>query len=72
MSKKTKTIELIEDEKIINGEKISELKLGDQSLGTIKDEDHKFIASLPNGDAFNAKSHEEAVNLLISHYHLHS
>ncbi|MGX5377222.1 DUF2969 domain-containing protein [Ligilactobacillus sp. LYQ135] len=72
MSKKTKTIELIEDEKIINGEKISELKLGDQSLGTIKDEDHKFIASLPSGDAFNAKSHEEAVNLLISHYHLHS
>ncbi|WP_290032769.1 DUF2969 domain-containing protein [Ligilactobacillus cholophilus] len=73
MSKKTKTIELVEDEKVIDGIEISELKLGDQLLGTVTDDGkNKFTASLPDGESFNVKSHEEAMNLLISHYHLHS
>lgn len=72
MSKKTKTIELIEDEKVIDGVKVAELKLGDESLGTVSPEENKFIASLPDGEKFSVKSHSEAVNILISHYHLHS
>lgn len=72
MSKKTKTIELVEDEKIINGITVLELKLGDRSLGTIQTEDDKFIASLPNGEKFNVQTHSEATNILISYYHLHS
>ena len=37
MSKKTKTIELVEDEKVINGVTVAELKLGEKSLGTRKE-----------------------------------
>lgn len=72
MSKKTKTIELYEDEKTVNGVEISELKLGDQSLGTVMIEGSKITASLPSGESFNVKNHAEAINLLISHYHLHA
>lgn len=72
MSKKAKTIELVEDEKEVNGVVISELKLGQHSLGTVTPTaDNKFIATLPDGDKFTVKSHEEAVNILIRHYHLH-
>ena len=72
MSKKTKTIELVEDEKVINGVTVAELKLGEKSLGTVKPEDDKFTARLPDGEKFSVKSQSEAVNILISHYHLHS
>ena len=46
MSKKTKTIELVEDEKVINGVTVAELKLGEKSLGTVKPEDDKFTRYL--------------------------
>lgn len=72
MSKKAKIIELVEDEKVVDGVSISELKLGDQLLGTVESDNNKFTASLPDGESFNVKSHEEAMNILISHYHLHS
>lgn len=72
MSKKTKTIELVEDERVINGATVSELKLGDRSLGTVQSKDNKFIASLPNGEKFNVQTRSEATNILISYYHLHS
>lgn len=72
VSKKVKMIELVEDEKVINGVTVSELKFGDRSLGTVQAEDNKFIANLPNGEKFNVQTHSEATNLLISYYHLHS
>ena len=72
MSKKTKTIELVEDEKVINGVTVAELKLGEKSLGTVKPEDDKRAISESDGEKFSVKSHSEAVNILISHYHLHS
>lgn len=72
VSKKEKNIELQEVEKKQNGEVVVELQLGDITLGTIKPDNKRFLALLPNGESFRVNSKSEAINLLIRDYHLHN
>ncbi|KRL04172.1 DUF2969 domain-containing protein [Liquorilactobacillus oeni] len=71
MSKREKNIEVIEEDKEVNGQFETILKIGTVGVGTIKQEGARFVALFPNGESFKAVSHEEAVNLLIREYHLH-
>ncbi|WP_281164702.1 DUF2969 domain-containing protein [Liquorilactobacillus sicerae] len=73
MSKKEKNIEVIEEKREENGQTIVELKIGKQSLGTIKPNSriNSFQALLPNGSVYHTNSQVEAVNLLLRDYHLH-
>ncbi|MCC7667323.1 DUF2969 family protein [Liquorilactobacillus satsumensis] len=71
MSKREKNIEIVEEEKEVNGTPETNLKIGTVSVGSVKQDGQKFIAVFPNGETFRTGSHKEAVNLLIREYHLH-
>ncbi|KRM90825.1 DUF2969 domain-containing protein [Liquorilactobacillus cacaonum] len=71
MSRKEKSIEIKENEQIVDGKTEIVLTVGSHSLGKIKISERGFVALLPNGETFKTSSHDEAVNLLIRDYHLH-
>lgn len=76
MSKKDKNIQITEEEKMVNGQLVTELTAKKSKLGqviadqVIADQD-KFIAVLPSGERFNVKTENEALDLLIRDFHLH-
>ena len=71
MSKREKNNEVVEEDKKVNNQIETSLKIGSIDIGVIKQDGKRFVALLPNGETFKAVSHEEAVNLLIREYHLH-
>lgn len=71
MSKREKNIEITETQKMIKGKVVVELTLKNESLGTVWQDERKFIAKLPNGQEFRVATQEEGFDVLIRDYHLH-
>ncbi|KRM18850.1 hypothetical protein FC40_GL000635 [Ligilactobacillus hayakitensis DSM 18933 = JCM 14209] len=72
MSKKEKTIEIHENEKVINGVKVHQLTTkNDEVIGEVKPEGSKFIAALSSGEKFTVTRVEEGMAILLREYHLH-
>ncbi|KRN88997.1 DUF2969 domain-containing protein [Ligilactobacillus ceti] len=72
MSKKEKNIEISENLKKVQGKEVIELTLKNKVLGTIAQENGKFIAQLPSEEEFRVNSKNEAMGILIREFHLHS
>lgn len=72
MSKREKAVQVIVDEqKLPEGETMSILKIGDETIGTVKPDGDRFEAQLNDGDVYRAKTVDEGVELLLRDYHLH-
>ncbi|KRL00126.1 DUF2969 domain-containing protein [Liquorilactobacillus capillatus] len=71
MARREKNIEVFEEEKMVNGNVVLELKTEQNEIGSVTQDGKRFVASLPNGETFKASSQKEAVNILIRNYHLH-
>ncbi|MFT8458104.1 MAG: DUF2969 domain-containing protein [Liquorilactobacillus ghanensis] len=71
MSKKEKNIEVVEEEKSLNGQTILELKIAEKILGQVIPDGQRFQAVFPDKSIFRTVSQKEAVNLLLRNYHLH-
>lgn len=71
MARKEKNIEIFEEEKMVNGNVVLELKTEQDKIGTVEQDGNRFVVLLPNGETFKASSQKEAVNILIRDYHLH-
>ena len=71
MSKKDKNIQITEEEKMVNGQLVTELTAKKSKLGQVIADQDKFIAVLPSGERFNVKTENEALDLLIGDFHLH-
>lgn len=71
MSKKDKNIQVIEEEKMINGQLVLELTTKKDKIGQVIAEANRFVAVLPSGERFKVTTQAEAVDLLIRDYHLH-
>ena len=71
VSKKEKNIQIIEEEKMINGSLVLELTIKNESLGTITRDGKRFVVTLPNGEQLKVTTQNEGVNVLIRDYHLH-
>lgn len=71
MARKDKNIEIIENEKMVNGTLVSELTLKDEVIGTVKQDGDRYLAILPNGEELKINSSAEAVAHLLREYHLH-
>jgi len=71
VSKKDKTIQIIEEEKMINGQLVLELTTKKDKIGQVVTEAERFVAILPSGERFKVTTQDEAVDLLIRDYHLH-
>ena len=67
MSKREKNIEILEVEKIVDNNTITELTTKDQEvIGRILQDEKRYIAELKNGETFR-----EAMEILLREYHLH-
>ena len=72
MSKREKNIEILEVEKIIDNNTITELTTTDQEvIGRILQDGKRYIAELKNGETFRVSSQAEAMEILLREYHLH-
>lgn len=72
MSKREKNIEILEVEKIVDNNTITELTTKDQEvIGRILQDGKRYIAELKNGETFRASSQAEAMEILLREYHLH-
>lgn len=71
MARKDKNIEIIENEKMVNGVLVSELTLKDEVIGTVKHDGDRYLAILPSGEESKINSSAEAVAHLLREYHLH-
>ena len=78
MSKREKNIEILEVEKIVDNNTITELTTKDQEVigrilqDEIKNSDEKrYIAELKNSETFRVSSQAEAMEILLREYHLH-
>ncbi|WP_268913266.1 DUF2969 domain-containing protein [Lentilactobacillus sp. SPB1-3] len=73
MSKANKSINVdINDTKNSAGQPISELMVGKDSIGSIRElEDNKFEVINLDQDVFHVKSFDEGVTTLIKHFNLH-
>lgn len=71
MSKREKNIEIIENEKMINGDVILELSVRHKSVGTVRFSGKEYVAKLPNGEQFRSRNQDDAESFLIRNYHLH-
>ncbi|WP_241258943.1 DUF2969 domain-containing protein [Ligilactobacillus pobuzihii] len=69
--KKEKNIEVIEEEKKVNGVVISQLTLGKESLGTIQQDGKRYVVHFPNGEETHTTSKTAAIDTLIREFHLH-
>lgn len=72
MSKREKNIEILEVEKIVDNNTITELTTKDQEvIGRILQDRKRYIAELKNGETFRVSSQAEAMEILLREYHLH-
>lgn len=71
MSRKERNIEIIENEKMVNGELVLELTINSEVIGTIKQDQTRYRAILANGEELKLNSRNEAVDYLLRDYHLH-
>ena len=72
MSKREKNIEILEVEKIVDNNTITELTPKDQEvIGKILQDGKRYIAELKNGETFRVSSQAEAMEILLREYHLH-
>ena len=72
MSKREKNIEILEVEKIVDNNTITELTTKDQEvIGRILQDAKRYIAELKNGETFRVSSQAEAMEILLREYHLH-
>lgn len=71
MSKREKNIEITETQKMVKGKVVVELTLKNESLGTVWQDERKYIAKLPSGEEFRVATQEEGFDVLIRDYHLH-
>lgn len=72
MSKREKNIEILEVEKIVDNNTITELTTKDQEvIGRILQDGKRYIAELKNGEIFRVSSQAEAMEILLREYHLH-
>lgn len=72
MSKREKNIEILEVEKIVDNNTITELTTKDQEvIGKILKDGKRYIAELKNGETFRVSSQAEAMEILLREYHLH-
>ena len=72
MSKREENIEILEVEKIVDNNTITELTTKDQEvIGRILQDGKRYIAELKNGETFRFSSQAEAMEILLREYHLH-
>lgn len=72
MSKREKNIEILEVEKIVDNNTITELTTKDQEvIGRILQDEKRYIAELKSGETFRVSSQAEAMEILLREYHLH-
>ena len=72
MSKREKNIEILEVEKIVDNNTITELTTKDQEvIGRILQDGKRYIAEFKNGETFRVSSQAEAMEILLREYHLH-
>ncbi|GAJ26063.1 hypothetical protein JCM15457_974 [Liquorilactobacillus sucicola DSM 21376 = JCM 15457] len=71
MARREKNVEIFEEEKMVNGNIVLELKTEKNELGSVRQDGNRFVVLLPNGETFKASSQKEAINILIRDYHLH-
>lgn len=72
MSKREKNIEILEVEKIVDNNTITELTTKDQEvIGRILQDEKRYISELKNGETFRVSSQAEAMEILLREYHLH-
>ncbi|KRK10808.1 DUF2969 domain-containing protein [Ligilactobacillus pobuzihii] len=69
--KKEKNIEVIEEEKKVNGVVVSQLTLGKESLGTIQQEGKRYVVHFPSGEETHTTNKTAAIDTLIREFHLH-
>ena len=71
MSKKERNFQIIENEKMVNGNLVLELTIQDEVIGSVKQDGMRYIAVLSNGEELKLNSRNEAVDYLLRDYHLH-
>jgi hypothetical protein len=69
--KKEKNIEIVEEEKRINGILVSQLTLGKESIGTIRQDKKRYVVTFPNGEETHMSSRSAGIDALIREFHLH-
>lgn len=69
--KKEKNIEIIEEDKQENGVIVSQLTLGKQSVGSIRQDGKRYIVRFPNGEETRTSSRSAGIDALIREFHLH-
>lgn len=70
MSKKERNIQIIENEKMVNGNLVLDLTIQDEVIGSVKQDGMRYIAVLSNGEELKLNSRNEAVDYLLRDYHL--
>ncbi|GEO73799.1 hypothetical protein LNA02_04970 [Levilactobacillus namurensis] len=72
MSKREKSVQVtVDEQKQSDGTTVSALKIGDDTIGTVKPVEDRFEAQLTDGDVYRVKTIDEGVELLLRDYHLH-
>ncbi|MFC6274835.1 DUF2969 domain-containing protein [Levilactobacillus tangyuanensis] len=72
MSKREKSVEVtIDEQKLPDGQTMSVLKIGDETIGTVSPVEDRLEAQLNDGDVYRVKTVDEGVELLLRDYHLH-
>ncbi|WP_125545942.1 MULTISPECIES: DUF2969 domain-containing protein [Levilactobacillus] len=72
MSKREKAVQVtIDEQKLPDGQTMSVLKIGSETIGTVTPDDDRFSAQLNDGDVYRVKTVDEGVELLLRDYHLH-
>jgi Uncharacterized conserved protein len=66
-----KNIEIVEEEKRINGILVSQLTLGKESIGTIRQDKKRYVVTFPNGEETHMSSRSAGIDALIREFHLH-
>ncbi|KRM93638.1 DUF2969 domain-containing protein [Lentilactobacillus senioris] len=72
MSKAKKSIEVeITEKKAGNGKTVSEVYIGKQFLGNVREDDNKFLMTTAKNESFKVNSFDEGIQELIKEFHLH-
>ncbi|WP_341779604.1 DUF2969 domain-containing protein [Levilactobacillus sp. HBUAS70063] len=72
MSKREKSVQVtVDEQELPDGTTMSILKIGQDTIGTVKPNEDRFEAQLNDGDVYRVKTVDEGVELLLRDYHLH-
>lgn len=72
MSKAKKSIGVqINETKNTTGQAISEVVISGNSIGSVKEQDGKFIIETTNGETYKVANFDEGIQELIKAFHLH-